>query len=275
MQTSCKPIACNTLQRARGRARLVVNGDDLQVMYQSGSSKIFLPRTHTADIEAILVNTAGGLADGDEFTHEIDLSGDAYVTATTQTAERVYRAASHDNARLNIKLTAKDTSRLHWLPQETILFDNARLSRTINIDLDPNASLLMLEMGVFGRTAMGETLTSGYFNDQWRIHRDGRLIHAEAVLLDGDIGQKLATPAAGGGHISMGTLIYRAGDAEASQTMTREHFAAYADLQIAVSAWQQKLVIRAVASDHARLKAAFNSFLTTFRQAPVPRVWHL
>ncbi len=99
----------------------------------------------------------------------------------------------------------------------------------------------MLEMGVFGRTAMGETLTSGYFNDQWRIHRDGRLIHAEAVLLDGDIGQKLATPAAGGGHISMGTLIYLAGDAEAYQTMTREHFAAYADLQIAVSAWQQSL----------------------------------
>jgi len=275
VQTTCKPIPCNTLQRAKGCVRLVVNGDNLQVMYQSGSSKIFLPRTYGADLEAVLVNTAGGLADGDEFSHEIELSGDAHVTATTQTAERIYRAASRDNARLDIRLTAKDTSRLHWLPQETILFENARLSRSINIDLDPNASLLMLEMGVFGRTAMGETLTSGYFNDQWRMHRDGRLIHAEAVLLDGEIGQKLAAPAAGGGHVSMATLIYLAGDAEAFLTMAREHFATYSDLQIALSVWQQKLVIRAVAADHARLKTAFNSFLTTFRQAPVPRVWHL
>ena len=50
------------------------------------------------------------------------------------------------------------SAHLAWLPQETILFDQARLSRRIDIDLHEDASLLLAEIVVFGRTAMDERM---------------------------------------------------------------------------------------------------------------------
>ena len=55
------------LQRARGVIELAILEGKLDRFYQSGSSKVFLPKTYAETIEAVLVNTAGGLAGGDEF----------------------------------------------------------------------------------------------------------------------------------------------------------------------------------------------------------------
>src|SRR5205085_1142159 len=70
---------------------------------------------------------------------------------------------------------------LAWLPQETILFDRARLRRTIDVALAGDARLLLLEAVVFGRSGMGETVAEGLFADRWRIRRDGALIYAESI----------------------------------------------------------------------------------------------
>ena len=101
---------------------------------------------------------------------------------------------------------------MRWLPQETILFDRARVSRRIDIDLAEGASLLLCEIVVFGRAAMGERMLHGEFVDRWRLRRGGRLVFAETVRLDGDIGEKLAKPAIAKGGVAIGTALIVPGD---------------------------------------------------------------
>ena len=99
-------------------------------------------------------------------------------------------------ATIDVKLRVGAGAQLAWLPQETILFDRARLHRRIDVDLAGDASLLMAEAVVFGRSAMGETVRAGRICiDRWRVRRDGRLVFAETVRLDGAIADKLAKPA--------------------------------------------------------------------------------
>src|SRR5260370_30305971 len=93
------------------------------------------------------------------------------------------------------KLDIAAGGELAWLPQETILFDRARLRRTIEVDLAANARLLLAEAVIFGRSGMGETVADGFLLDRWRVRRGGRLIHAETLRLDGTIAAKLAQSA--------------------------------------------------------------------------------
>src|ERR1700681_369824 len=158
---------------------------------ESGSLRVRFPSPEAQGLSAVFVTTAGGVAGGDRFDIGIAAGEGARLTVTTAAAEKVYR--SHGPvAQLNIALRAAAHAHLAWLPQETILFDQARVERRIDIDLKDSASLLLCEIVVFGRTAMGERMLHGHFVDRWRVRRGGRLVFAETVRLDGDIGEKLA-----------------------------------------------------------------------------------
>ena len=146
------------LQRARGTIDLVIKNGKLERFYQSGSAKIFMPKTYARTIEAVLVNTGGGLTGGDEFRVKLGAEGDTHLTVSTQTAERVYRALGPQNAKMRVNMTVTGAATLHWLPQETILFDGAGFARNLDVQMDEGANLLASEMMVFGRTAMQETL---------------------------------------------------------------------------------------------------------------------
>ena len=174
--------------------------------------------------------------------------------------------------RVNMKVT--DAATLHWLPQETILFDGAEFARHLDVKMDEGASFLASEMMVFGRTAMQETVRQGSVRDQWRIWCDGRLIHAEAFRVDGEIVQKLHHNASAAGNVCFATTLYVGHDAEAKADAVRGFFNRFADVQTAVSAWQGKLVIRSLCNDTARLKKLLAQFIEQFRQIANPRVWN-
>ena len=94
----------------------------------------------------------------------------ARLVVGTAAAEKIYRSTGPD-ADMEVALAVRAGGQLAWLPQETILFDRARLSRRIEIDLAEGASLVMAEAVVFGRAAMGETMREGRFADRWRLRR--------------------------------------------------------------------------------------------------------
>ena len=144
---------------------------------------------------------AGGIAGGDRHRLDISVQENARLVVTTAAAEKIYRALGPD-AEIEIKLNVVAGARLSWLPQETILFDRCRLSRRIDVELDGDASLIMAEMVVFGRSAMGEAVETGSFTDRWRVRRDGRLLFAETVKLDGAVAEMLAEPAVAAGGIA-------------------------------------------------------------------------
>ena len=263
-----------TLQRARGAIDLVIVSGKLKRFYQSGSAKIFIPKTYAKTTEAVLVNTAGGLTGGDIFGAKLRADGDTHLTVSTQTAERVYCALGPQAAKITIDIDLGGKASLHWLPQETILFDGAGFSRHLKVEMDDAASFLASEMMVFGRTAMHETVRQGNLSDQWRISRGGRLIHAEALRLDGHIDEKLLQPASADGGVCVATTLYVSRDAEAKADAVRSFFKNHDDVRTAVSAWDGKLVIRSVCGNTARLKRLMTQFIEQFRNIANPRVWN-
>ena len=273
MQVAAK-MEKTTLQRARGAIDLVIVSGKLKRFYQSGSAKIFIPKTYAKTTEAVLVNTAGGLTGGDIFGAKLRADGDTHLTVSTQTAERVYCALGPQAAKITIDMELCGKASLHWLPQETILFDGAGFSRHLKVEMDDAASFLASEMMVFGRTAMHETVRQGNISDQWRISRDGRLIHAEALRLDGHIDEKLLQPASADGGVCVATTLYVSRDAEAKADAVRSFFKNHDDVRTAVSAWDGKLVIRSVCGNTARLKKLMAQFIEQFRNIANPRVWN-
>lgn len=265
----------HVMQRARGEIDLVVDSGRLRRCFQSGSAKLFLPKVYSPSVEGVLVNTAGGLAEGDDFTYRLQASNQTHMTVTTQSAERIYGAAGARTANLNIDVTITNGASVHWLPQETILFDNARLARTLTVDMDPSSSLLAGEITVFGRKAMNETLRSGFLNDQWRIYRQGRLMHAEAVFLDGAIADQLAEIATAADMRCLATILWMADGAEDQVTKVRACFDAAPAVHAAVSAWDGKLVVRCLADEAKEIKAALSGCLHLLRGFALPRVWNI
>jgi len=188
--------------------------DRISSLRMSGSLKLLFPRTATRALEAVLVNTAGGITGGDRFGIEAAVEPGAALSLTTQAAERAYRANGATPGRLSTRLEVAAGGRIAWLPQETILFEGAFLRRTLTVELAPEARFLMVEPVVFGRAAMGEELHAARFHDRVEIRRAGAPLWLDALRLEGDIAAKLDRPALAGGARAMASLVYVAPDAE-------------------------------------------------------------
>jgi urease accessory protein len=260
--------------RARGAVRFDVRLDDGVTrrgrLHESGSLRVRFPSPEADGLSAVFVNTAGGVAGGDRFDIEIAAGEGARLTLTTAAAEKVYRAPDAA-AELNIALKADRGAHLAWLPQETILFDRARISRRIDIDLAEDASLVLCEIVVFGRSAMGETMRHGEFVDRWRLRRGGKLVFAETVRLEGDIGEKLAKPAVANGGVAIGTALIVPGD-EALIGHIREASESFGG-EVGISAWNGFAMARFCAQDAARLRADMMTVLGRASPGALPRLW--
>lgn len=240
------------------------------VLHESGSLRVRFPSPEGDGLSGVFVNTAGGIAGGDRFDIDVVAGGGAALTLTTAAAEKVYRA-SGPAAQLNIALKAEAGAQLAWLPQETILFDRARIARRIDIDLAEDAQLLLCEIVVFGRSAMGERMLHGEFVDRWRLRRAGRLVFAETVRLDGDIGAKLAQAPIAKGGVAIGTVLIVPGDAAVVERV-REAADSFGG-EVGISAWNGFAMARFCAQDAARLRADMMSVLGRASRVPLPRLW--
>ena len=262
---------------AANRARGSVTFDVHQVegitrrrhLHESGSLRVRFPSPEAEGLSAVFVNTAGGIAGGDRFEIEITAGEESRIALTTAAAEKVYRAEG-PAAELEITLKAAAGSHLSWLPQETILFDGARLSRRIDVDLAESASLLLAEIMVFGRTAMGERMLHGELVDRWRLWRGDKLVFAETVRLDGNIGEKLGKVAVANGGVAVGTALMVPGD-EALVERVRELSSSLGG-EVGISAWNGFAMARFCAQDAAKLRADMITVLRATGSA-LPRLW--
>jgi urease accessory protein len=260
--------------RARGKVAFDVHQVEgvtrRRHLHESGSLRVRFPSPEAEGLSAVFVNTAGGVAGGDRFDIDIAAGQGSRLAVTTAAAEKIYRAEG-PAAQLNIALKAEAGAHLAWLPQETILFDRARVARRIDIDLAEGASLLLCEIAVFGRAAMGERMQSGEFVDRWRLRRGGRLVFAETVRLDGDIGEKLSQPAIANAGAAIGTALIVPGD-EALVERIRELANSFGG-EVGISAWNGFAMTRFCAQDAARLRADMMAVLGRASSAALPRLW--
>jgi urease accessory protein len=284
------------LQRSRGRAavrfKLSANGRTMLAdLEQSAPCRAMVPRGDDLPTVAF-ISTCGGLTSGDAVTFNLELGAGTQAIATTQAAEKIYRAREGDAAaQMLSRVVVGEGAYAEWLPQETILFDGSRLERQTCFDLAADARVLACELRVLGRAAHGELFSHGFLADRIEVRRAGNLEWVDALRLgvpqrygaSGNVellGKALHSPAGFGGYPAIGTVFYAAPDAPAHLAKVREILEGEAGAMAAATAWDNILVTRILAADVFDLRRAAARFITGFRahlgQAPVmPRFWSL
>ena len=261
-----------SIQRANGRIKFGLNESRITRLYQSGSSKILLPKTYGAMREAVLLNTAGGITGGDAVDISIEAS-DCRLVATSQTAERLYKSSMHP-ARISIDLNLHKTATLHWLPQETIIFQGAAVVRTINLNMSADSSCILAETIILGRQAMGEKIEKCYFTDNWRLYKEGTLFHAEAMRISDDVEKILNSNAGINGGRMISTIICAGKNTEYLKPIIEKNLALENSI-CSATYLNEKLIVRLVSSHSAGGRTDLNKMLCALRGQPMPRVWQI
>jgi urease accessory protein len=277
---ACPETVAQPLERARGALVLGFRrrGDAtvLARLRQEGCLKARLPLVEDAAwAEAVLLNSSGGVAQGDLLRQAITVGAGARATVAMQAAERIYRARPGGApAEIRTHVVAAPESWVEWMPQETILFDGAALDRVLEIELAPTASCLVVEMLVFGRAAMGESVRSGSLHDRIVLHRDGRMVLRDAIRMAGNMDATLGRAASGAGARAVATIILAAPDSERRLDALRAALGPMLP-DAGCSAWDGLLVARLAARDGALLRRAVVAGLAVLRAGrPLPRVWY-
>ncbi len=267
----CACSAPAPAQRAAGLLDLAFRQEGgrtrLERFYQQGCLKARLPRA--SETVVVALNLSGGIAGGDKLETALTAGAGAEVTFTTQAAERLYRALDAP-ARVATRLHAGRGARLHYLPQETILFDRFALNRTLHVELRGDAEFLGLESLVFGRLAMGEAIRAGTLRDEIALRRDGKLLWQDITRLEGDIAALLARPGVARGARAMASL-FGTGTRLAERLPALR--AALAGAMAGASWNGEMLLARILAPDAVTLRAILAHALLALRDTALPRVW--
>lgn len=252
----------------------------LDRLFQTGAAKIRLPKSYSDFNEAVLINTSGGITGGDQLTWDIGLDDNTKAIVTTQASEKIYEASSGvAHVTTNIKVGANAC--LNWLPQEAILFEGSSLSRTLNVDLSENAQFLAIESVMLGREAMGEDVQRCFFKDKWRIRRDGKLIFADDIQMDGDMPALEANQTFLSGHKCFATLLYTGPQDQDQLDQMKDRL--LDDMNRAMpekhcwglSAFGGKLIIRILAKNSYEMRKNMIPLLTKISGNDLPKVWRI
>ena len=259
-------------QRSTGEVRVVLGDRDgvpqVRTLYQSGSGKLRFPRV-PAGVEAMVLNTSGGLAEGDRFRSSS--AAEAHVlTVSTQACERVYRSGGGP-ARVEQIIRVGPGATLNHLPQPTILFERAALARRTSVDVAAGGRLTLCEGLVLGRAAMGESVRTAHVHDRVDLTIDGRLAFVDALRLD-PAALARQGPAGLAGSRGIG-LVLHVGDAAALARL--REVLAEVDGRAGATLVNGVVVARILAPTHDRLQDALAKAVTVLTGAAPPRSWAL
>jgi urease accessory protein len=279
------PWTKTTAVRRDGEIRLALNRAPdgttvLADLYQAQPLRVLFPQAARGDIfQAAIACVSGGLVGGDRLDMSVRLGDGANAMVIGQAAEKIYRSLGPDCI-VETELHAGRESWFEYLPQETILFDGARLRRRTQLCLEDGARCLTGGILVFGRAARGETLTRGLVHDVWEFRdAEGRLTWKDALHLDGDVRTLLNRPATFDGAAAYGSLIYAGADAAKHLRAARD--IAADGVRIGATAFRGLLIVRLLGLNALALRNAFARIWTTLRAEagglpPVlPRLWSI
>ena len=265
------------LQRARGLLNISTQkayqtNTRLKNLRQEGSYRASFPRHSKGNIETVIINTAGGVTSGDKFTTTITAHESSQISITTQAAERIYRARDTLVGEIQTSLCLQKNAQLYWLPQETILFDGARLKRRLDVDLHSSAKFLMVEPLVFGREASGEKLLSGMLDDGLSITSNGQPIYIDRIKLKDNITDQLMRPAlANNSHAVVSIVLVKP-----NAKLLLEPVRALLPQKAGASLLNDNiLVVRMLAQDSHEMRTATFPILTLLTHNTVPKNWRL
>ena len=281
-----EPVAGGVpLARMRGGAKLsfAQDGDVTRLveLEQSAPLRVLFPKVaHGEPPLAAITTISGGLVGGDEIAIDVELAPKARACALGQAAEKVYRSTGPDSV-VEVSLEVGRGAWLEWLPQETILYDGARLDRATEAIVHPHGRLLAGECLVFGLAASAEPMLTGRVRDSWRI-RDhaGALRWADSFSVEGDVSAVLASPACLGGARAYATALYVGADAGAHLTAARE-LVETKEVRSGATLRGEVLIARWLGEDPLKVRRGFERYWKGMRRiaaglgGELSRLWHV
>jgi urease accessory protein len=278
MNSLAPNVAEPVFQRAVGRASIAskvlpsgVTG--LDRLHQKGSFRVVFPRADAGRLDAVMVNTAGGVTGGDSFEISATAAANTQLCITTQAAERIYRATAGAAGKITTSLTVADHAQLFWVPQETILFDGCALRRNLTADIGTGGRLIMLEPLVFGRAASGETLKSCDLCDNICLTAQGKPLYLDRINLQGDTAAMLERSAVAGTGIRAMANLVLVDDQAASYLPTLRSILPNTGGASLVN--DRTLVVRLLCEDSHILRKILMPILTLLTHNALPKNWRL
>ncbi|OSM05024.1 putative Urease accessory protein UreD [Magnetofaba australis IT-1] len=218
---------------------------------------------------------------GDELDIEITTLAGAQGLAMAQAAEKIYGSNGPD-CNVTLRLNAHDGARLEWLPQESILFDQARLRRHTDLYTAGSGEILAGEMLTFGRMAMGERVRSGLARDAWTLSDDAAVVWRDALHMEGDVAEILADPACFDGAQAAGSIVHVGPDYVATAREILAQLKLPEEVLAAAGRVAERVnLIRWLGRDAQQMRKAYGAFWKAYRhqvwQRPekLPRLWEI
>lgn len=252
----------------------------LAALDQQGSARIRFPNSARGPLQAVLINTAGGLTGDDDIRWSATAGERSRLIISTAACEKLYRTHG-PAARQNTQLAVESGARLDWLPQETIVFNGSSLQRRLEVDIAADATALIVESLVLGRQAMRECVVKLQLHDRWRIRRDGRLLHAEDLRLHFDDPENAQRSSMLHHYSAISTLVLVSPESAESLEMKAESIRSlFPDdssiLQAATSVMKHRLVIRVLATDSQSLRKYLIPCIEHLSdRMSIPQVWNV
>ena len=260
------------LQRSEGVIDLKILDNEVQKLFQKGSSKVLIPNSYNKNKEFVLINTSGGTTCNDIIKTNIKIEN-SKTSITTQAAEKIY-AGVGDPAHIDVNISVKNSD-INWLPKELILFNSSKLKRNININLDKCSNLFLCETLILGRKAMSEEINNLFFLDHWIVNIDNKIKHFESININQYTHQTFNNKFSINKNSAFSTILIFGYIVDQIKDDLIKIIKKITNIYCEISTWNNKIVIRCLANDNYDLKKTLNYILENIIHDKVPNSWYL
>lgn len=238
----------------------------------------------TGVCQTYVLHPPGGIVGGDTLDVRVRVQEKARALLTTPGATKFYRSGGEE-ARQMQHLSVGPGASVEWLPQETIVFDEAVAATRTTVHLEHESRCALWEVTCLGRPAGARPFLRGSFKQKLEVFASGRPVILESSRCDG--GAALGAAWGFQGFPVYGTLVLhplspdsltsvRAAVTDLWHASSEHRFGAS---QLPYSEQESTIVCRYLGSSADYCKQLFTKVWQTMRphllgiDAEPPRVW--
>lgn len=232
------------------------------------SQPFHLEQNNPKRIYLYLRNNSPGLFSEDELNLALQLEKSSQLYFTEQAATKVHPVLDQTlAARVNYQIIIKENATLEFVPEPLILYADAALKQSTNIQIHPSSKLFWSEILLPGRLARGESYQFHYYDSLLNVtSSDGKLLFKDRSYLSGKNNQfsdsSLFTT-----YPIIGTAIAVYPEIDCHQLQKAIDNLATNDFSVATSTLpsDQGIIMRVLANKTEQIKNYFRSVLNSIR----------